>query len=223
MEIQIEKQGSIIRTRTPYNAEFVEHAKRLGGDWDPGAKTWTFDARDEARVRDLLQDIFGTDGSDAEVVDVQIKASEYHDDDRIEFLGREVARRRSRDSKPVLADGVIVVEGKFKSRGGSRKNPRILDSEVDGMILEVRDVPRSAVQSEIENLEKRIARYRESEGDWRQRRADDLEGALVVVREEENDSDGDHVRDEALSVLAGAVDACRSAGMTDEEIIAAID
>lgn len=146
IEIQIDSEG--LRVRTPYHPEFPERARAIGGRWDPASRVWRFDPRDEARVRAILTDIFGTDGTDRPpLVIVRIRV------DRIPgirtkgslwLFGREIARRPGRDDRVRLGPGVILIDGGFPPRGGSRSDPRL--SPEEGTVLEVRDVPRPLVE-----------------------------------------------------------------------------
>lgn len=143
-----------IAVSCPYNADFVAGAKRLGGKWKGGA--WVFDTRDEERVRDLLRTVYGTDGAPVDTVDVRItiRASANIDPARrpsdqrpsysseLWFAGRQILRRRSRDSAVELGKGVVLLSGRFWGSGGSAKYPDIGDPHGENdVVLEVRDVP----------------------------------------------------------------------------------
>lgn len=131
---------------SPYHPSLPAKAKALGGKWyaDPGI--WAFDARDEERVRDLAREVYGTDGEEVPTVTVRYRLSgdDYYRRSLFKF-GRELATRSYRDSDVRLGEGVIVVEGKFDSSGGSRRNPRLSGDKV---ILEVRDVPAGLVEED---------------------------------------------------------------------------
>jgi len=131
-----------LHVASPYNPVFVKQAKACGGRWNGDEKTWDFDPRDEDRVRDLCKEVYGTDGLPAETVTVRVELEEgdtYSGDQEFYFCGSQVARRRSRDTAVILADGVVIVSGGFPSRGGSAKNPRLATEK--GTVLEIRDVP----------------------------------------------------------------------------------
>lgn len=147
MTVQIKSDGQNISVYSPYNPDFPRAAKQLGGKWDPAARAWTFDARDEQRVRDLCVEIYGTDGNtptgDLITIRVTVKPDSrwYADKGGLFFAGRCVAYARGRDSGARLGDGVVVLEGGFKS-GGSMKNWTTKCSD-DGAVFEIRDVPRA--------------------------------------------------------------------------------
>lgn len=145
--------GKRLLLHTPYNAGFVADVKDIGGRWDSGKRAWSVDARDEDRAKQLLIDHYGTDGSpemSADVVTVRIKLAQhelsYRDGAKATYAGRIIATRPGRDAPVRLSPGVVLIEGELPRSGGSMKYPQIsADSDV---ILEVRDVPRAAAESE---------------------------------------------------------------------------
>jgi hypothetical protein len=149
-EVTMRIEGDKIITKSPYNTKFSPDARMLGGTWNASAKTWTFDARDERRVRELLVHTYGTDGISApDVVTVRcnLDALEIHNPQELVLFGRPVATRLGRDSAVRLGDGVILVAGGFSASGGSRANPRLCADP--GTVLEVRDVPRARAEAKI--------------------------------------------------------------------------
>lgn len=142
--IQITASAGSVTLTSPYDPACRNRAHDLGGKYTDG--TWVFSARDEDRVRALAREIYGTDGSPEPTVTVRINTAELNFRDHYEEIrlaGRSLARRKARDSRVVLGDGVVVVEGQFPARGGSVKNP-CLDYTGEGIVLEVRDVPAGA-------------------------------------------------------------------------------
>lgn len=139
-DITLTTSGNTLTVVTPFDPSMPTRAKKIGGRWNPAQRAWTFDSRDEQRVRDLLRDIYGTDGSTdtGPAVTVRLECGAYN---RQEFriAGRRLAWRPARDADVVLADGVVIVSGSFPCSGGSVRNPR-LDHD-DPVVLEVRDVP----------------------------------------------------------------------------------
>ena len=132
----------------PYNSSLPARARQIGGKWDAAQTRWSFDARDESRVRDLARIIYGTDGSADEVADtvtVRVDCSGYASYQEIVVAGRTVASRRYRDEPVRLSDGVVLIGGKFDRSGGSMRNPRI---DRNDAVLEIRDIPRGAAQAE---------------------------------------------------------------------------
>lgn len=139
---------------SPYNADLAPAAKRIGGRWDSTERMWRFAAQDEARVRDLAREIYGTDGSPADLEDLVTVhlplTKELTEDASVSVAGREVVGRRSRHDEVRLgADVVVVAGGEWTSPGGggysgSVKYPKIGDTW--GTVLEVRGVPRAAAE-----------------------------------------------------------------------------
>lgn len=127
---------------SPYNREFVKRARELGGKWENDV--WQFDARDEARVRELCLRIYGTDGTPTPLATIQINldAAMRHNrsDDELIVGPVTVLKKFNRDSAPKLGTGCVVIGGGLKSYGGSRNNPKI--TYESDTIIEVRGVPQ---------------------------------------------------------------------------------
>lgn len=145
MSVVIDCSGERIKVQSPYNPDFVRSAKQIGGRWE--RPYWTFDRRDEDRVRDLCVRIYGEGAANAGgftapiarcTLRVTLGKSKAWRPTSIVVAGRPVARIFGRDSGAKLADGVIVDSGSVHS-GGSRKNPGICWD--DDTVLIVRDVP----------------------------------------------------------------------------------
>ena len=143
----LEKDDQVI-VKSPYHSELPYEAKRLGGKWIDSA--WVYDRRDLDRVKELYLDIFGTDGTSCELVDVKITISENEflrsEKAGIYAYGREVARAYGRDSGAKIGPGVIMINGSFKS-GGSVKNWST--ESTHGVIFELRDIPKRMLEKEL--------------------------------------------------------------------------
>lgn len=172
-------KGGDVALATPYHPDLPTKAKALGGRWNPEARVWVFDLRDEERVRALAREVYGTDGTPTRTVTVRWApyGTDWYANPMYKF-GREVATRRSRDDAVRLGAGVVVVEGQLPGRGGSAKHPSI--GGADGVVFEIRDVPadlvvedefttivdatdtrRAALEAEIAALEAKVASLRE--------------------------------------------------------------
>lgn len=156
MAVSIDVTDNTVRVRSPYNHEFIDAAKEIGGKWsDP---YWVFDARDEDRVRDLCLEVYGEDGREIdpdEAVTVRLDVRrESEGNDRVVLAGRCLVRKYDRDKPPTLSDGVVVVEGGYPSRGGSRKNPRLEPKST--CVIEVRDISPSAARRMLEEVDGEI-------------------------------------------------------------------
>ena len=153
--------GDKVTVKAPYHPRFVSRAKGLGGKWSPSKRAWEFDVRDEDAVRRLCRDVYGTDGDDnVPLVTVRYTITSVDADKQSLYkFGRLIARRRGRDIRVSLGDGVVIVEGKFAPTGGSAKYPAIGG---EGVVLEVRDVPATlaeggeVVEFDRAQIEKRI-------------------------------------------------------------------
>jgi len=137
----------------PYNPAFPPEAKTLGGKWSARDKAWVFDARDEERVRELVRSKYGSDGSDSDEPGVTVRVV-LHELDRdarnqqtVALAGQIIAERRSRDEAVRLPRGVVLIEGQFQGSGGSVRYPAL--DKLDGVVVEVRDLPRAAAAKAI--------------------------------------------------------------------------
>lgn len=138
----IETKGTKLTVEAPYHPEFPAMAQKLGGKWEP--PYWVFDPRDEKRVRELVRDVYGTDGTSDEMLTIRAPAKVCDGYQATFggtrptswwFAGREIAKVSGRDSGAKLGAGVVLISGKFDS-GGSVKNPSCTYT-----VFEVRDVP----------------------------------------------------------------------------------
>lgn len=127
-----------IRVACPYLPKFPARAKALGGKWvEPH---WVFDSRDQPRVEELLDEIYGHHGQphDRATICVMVKQTMRAIQAPVVLFGRAVASARSRDGGARLGDGVILLGGKIDSGGSARYwETQILASTE----LELKDVP----------------------------------------------------------------------------------
>ncbi|MFI6793696.1 helix-turn-helix domain-containing protein [Nonomuraea sp. NPDC050383] len=155
MSVTVTTENGKTSVISPYDADFVTKAKTIGGKWDGYAKAWTFDARDEQRVRDLCRQVYGTDGNPVEsgdLVTVRVRLADHEGskyDNFAKFAGQRIAHRPGRDDAVRLAANVVLIEGKLASSGGSMRYPNI-DAGTD-VIVEVRDIPRATLSLERED------------------------------------------------------------------------
>jgi len=152
MTVKVTVLNSKIKVETPYHPNFPPAAKNLGGGAkkENGTWAWYFDPRDEASVRDLCRDLFGTDGTDEpDLVTLRVTL-DGEQSREIWIGGRCVARRPGRDAPVRLGDNVVIVSGCFPPSGGSAKYPKTMNHSSDPVVLEVRDVPESLARREAE-------------------------------------------------------------------------
>ena len=169
--VKLEKREEKIYTTTTYNATFIKKAKNLQGKWD--GEHWVFDEKVESLLREVLKDIYGTDGEGyTRKVIVEIDIDRYDDIDGqdLKIGDLVIITRRTRDSEVTLKEGVIVISGGFPSKGGSVKNPRL--SAYKGTVIRV-EIP--------ETLYAKIA---ECQGVSLVQDNTDLEAELIKIEEE---------------------------------------
>ncbi len=143
--IQVSRENGKVVVSSPYNRDFITGARRLGGRWDSDRRVWVFDAAQEGLVRQLLVDAYGYDplGDAGPLVTVRWQM-EGRFSQEVWGCGRRIVERPARDAPVRFGDGVVLVQGEFPNRGGSRKYPEIGD--VEGVVLEIRNVPRPAAE-----------------------------------------------------------------------------
>ena len=152
-DIQLTKTNGKIAITSPYSAAYVRDIKQIGGKWNPTSKTWTVDERDEDRLNTVLAQHFGwnPEQGEGELVTFRITLTGRNAYTReYTIAGRRIAYRAYRDSAPILADGVVIVEGNFTSSGGSKAGPMLFDAKTPqgkAVTLEVRDFPKGALEA----------------------------------------------------------------------------
>ena len=145
-EIAIKETSGTLRVRSPYEPRFPGRARELGGRWIASEHEWSFDPRDEARVRELLIAIYGSDGSPTETCDVQIRLRDGQTKESSLFaFGRYLASAPGRDATTRYGAGVVLISGQLEC-GGSRAYPRLVARDA---VLEVRDVPVAALEQQL--------------------------------------------------------------------------
>lgn len=142
---------------SPYHPDFPARARELGGRWAASDKQWSFDPRDEERVKKVLREVYGEDGSPADLVTVKVDLDSLRDtcasNSQLFLFGREIAVRFGRDSHVKLGRGVVVTNGRFPSSGGSAKHPCLAGIADVLPDIEIRDVPRTLAEQEIQKLD----------------------------------------------------------------------
>lgn len=139
--VQVTIQDGKILVVSEYNADWVKRAKEIGGRWNAAAKAWSFVCDDADVVSDSLIEIYGDDGSgDVNTVTVLLRVDLLRDGQEIAVCGIPVCRRRYRDERVRMGDGVILVTGGFPESGGSRNSPRCCAQDETVVRLSVPDV-----------------------------------------------------------------------------------
>lgn len=140
-EITVTTTDKTTTVHAPYHPDLPRPARAIGGDHKGNGK-WVFDQRDDQRVRDLLTEVYGTDGTPGQTVTVK-----YHLGNATGHIrrpehwrfGRAIATRKHRDDPVRLGTGVILLQGGFTASAGSVKNPDLGARE--NTLVEIRDVP----------------------------------------------------------------------------------
>jgi hypothetical protein len=142
-KVTITKTPSEVHVQSPYNALFVKGARMLAGKFSGGV--WSFNVRDEDRVRSLCGDVYGSDGviSDTCTVRLEMPKGAAASREAIDFYGFSLARAFGRDSGAKISEGIVVLEGGFYS-GGSVRNWTTLAQ--NGTVVLLRDFPRHRAQ-----------------------------------------------------------------------------
>ncbi|QLI95442.1 hypothetical protein H0G69_10565 (plasmid) [Limosilactobacillus mucosae] len=133
--ISIRTEADKAYISSPYNPEFVKEIHSIGSaKWHAATKEWQVPVESLEDAKQVLRDVYGTDGSENNEPKVTVKLTIDDDVDLgdiqsidnelvMTLFGREIMSARGRDSGVKVADGVTV-KGKYKS-GGSMKYPTI--------------------------------------------------------------------------------------------------
>lgn len=133
--ISIRTEADKAYISSPYNPEFVLKIHSIGSaKWHASTKEWQVPVESLEDAKQVLREVYGTDGSENNEPKVTVKLTIDDDVDLgdiqsidnelvMTLFGREIMSARGRDSGVKVADGVTV-KGKYKS-GGSMKYPTI--------------------------------------------------------------------------------------------------
>lgn len=147
--IKITIENGMASVFTPYNREFVDLVKGIGGrKWNADRKCWMVPEAEIEQVRKYMMDVFGeTDQMDEdERVTVLITFTEDASADRrgITIFGKTIAKAWDRDSGARVGEDVTFISGNCGS-GGSRAN---WTTTIDkGSKFRVRNVPKAMLAS----------------------------------------------------------------------------
>lgn len=162
------KDGSRrLKLTSPFHPMVSERAHALGGTFNKAAAAWYFDPRDAEAVRALAVDLYGIDPlatTPPETVTLRVTVGPQTDagvfgvgGESLWLAGREVLRRPGRDAAVRLGEGVVIVSGSFAARGGSMAYPALLDRQDKPVTIEIRDLPKVAVEKLLMDYEGRPA------------------------------------------------------------------
>lgn len=157
--VKITVTDRFVIAETPYNLDFIAGARGLNGAFNrPGvtpAKTWSFDARDEDRVRQLCRTVFGTDGTPADGPTLTLRlpvvaAYNRKEDSEFRAAGLRLVWRPARDADVRYAPNVVPVSGGFPGSAGSVAYPELAPYE--GTVIEVRDLPADVARKVLDTI-----------------------------------------------------------------------
>ena len=173
MKISLKTIGNTIQVKTQFNPKFANAASKIGGKFDYSAKAWNFDDRNIDLVKSTLLDIFGTDGCNQSVVDVEITVKQkiIGEQAPIYLGGRIIAQARGRDSGAKIGEGVVFIE-KSPSSGGSVKN--WLTKVDEGSIFKILDLYEGALKflDNDESIEYKIISKKSPQNELQQLKAE---------------------------------------------------
>lgn len=172
--------GGRIAIETPYNPEFVERVKVMGGRWDREERVWVVDERNTEAVRQAMREVYGRDDRPTTLVSVRVKTTQsfYALRGPVKLFGRVVASAWGRDSGARIGDNVAFTRGQPES-GGSVKNWRTVIPE--DCVIVIHDVPKAAVAEEL-NWNGTYGTYEILEPDTVDRKALEEERAALLAR-----------------------------------------
>lgn len=116
-----------IQVTTDYNKEFITFAKQQNAKWNPGKRTWDFDADREQQIDEALFAIFAWRETAGEMVKVIFDAYDLEDFKTgiVQFGKMPLVVRGRRDWDVDISQNVRVLSGAFKEYGGSMKHPSV--------------------------------------------------------------------------------------------------
>jgi len=146
MKIKVTQNQNKVIVESPYNYQFVKAARAAGGQWDKAARVWVFEDEGIDIIRDLVRRHYGMTGDEAtETVVVSPPDNVYNDNKvKLPLIDRPVLVRSGRDAPVEPGKGVVILEGKFPSSGGSKKYPKI-NQPTSRVVLKIKDVPTHVV------------------------------------------------------------------------------
>lgn len=152
-DIDIKIQNGKITMKAPFNSDLNEDSQGLGGRFDRFTKSWIFPERVLEPLRAALRAHFGYDDRPYSAVTVHVSLSGTYGrgSTELEYFGRTLIHRPGRDAQVRLASNVRIFKGLFEESAGSMQYPAL--GNVDGIVLEVRDVPSTHPELEFEEVQ----------------------------------------------------------------------
>ena len=147
MDIRIENSDKKAFLYAPYNKEFVDAIKNVGGArWDSEKRAWAIPVEAVEQARDIMRRVYGAcDLPDAEPpVSVRLTFEDEVSERwaPVTIFGKSIASASGRDSGARTGEDVVFTQGSPRS-GGSIKNWYTIVPE--GCIVVLHNVPRAAL------------------------------------------------------------------------------
>lgn len=145
-DLKIEVSGETASVYSPYNAEFVQKMRRIGGaKWNRGQACWDVPAHAVSAVRLIMKETYGeSDTEPAEKVTARVTFTDEMSENRsaVTLFGKTVASAFGRDSGAKVGEDVTFIVKNPRS-GGSRNHWETIIPE--GAVAEIHNVPRNMV------------------------------------------------------------------------------
>lgn len=143
--IKISIENGMASVFTPYNKEFVDLVKGIGGrKWNADRKCWMVPESEIEQVRKYMMDVFGeTDQMDEDervTVTITFTDDAKADCAGVTIFGKTIAKAWGRDSGARVGEDVTFISGNYGS-GGSRANWNTYIEA--GSKFRVRNVPKA--------------------------------------------------------------------------------
>lgn len=151
MAISIRVQDDKAYIKSPFNRDFIHKIHSIGdAQWESDTREWSVPTDNLEDVKQMLRDVYGTDGSENNEPTVTVKLTATDNVDLTEIqsideptnmviFGRPILSARGRDNGVKVEKGVTV-RGKYKS-GGSTRYPTVVFDK--GAEIIIKNMPES--------------------------------------------------------------------------------
>lgn len=167
--IKVTRTPSQLCLAIPFNWDFVDRAKRLGGRWDRERRVWAFPLRREEEVAALCRDIYREDITSERgpglVVRITAKRDLVSRGGCITFSGIIVAQLNEWDPAPWIASGCGLVRGRLETvvSGGDGSDEPIRAAMIAmGSVVEVENVAPEAASETADWSVETVGEHRPS-------------------------------------------------------------
>ena len=180
-------EGDLASISTPFNPEFRETMRTLGGRWNPETKTWSIDVRSIEFVREAMRKIFGRDDYPTDLTSVKITfTTDYYSYGctyMVKF-GRLLAT--AKDSNTLQTGSEVIFYNGRPLSYFSSKNNTVGVKVPAGTVAILHDIPRNIIE--------------------RQRKACEQSSITIEYIEETREPDVENLMNEKNRLLARIVE-----------------